>query len=537
MNTGGLAHMSYNNNNNQNYSAGFAPNNGFASRSKGGNSKRLSVALPPKVDSISENQAPTPRTTSRSHLLAGLRTAPRNNANPPASAPHNQTRHQSPSGNQWANAGYDSYQQGVPQVAMAGYGMNQYSMQAGQQTYALPEQVLAPPELYDDGEEMDPNMLEQLQITGLYLAQRQQQLQQQLANITAAANQFQGLNMGLYQQHMSMNNLQQQIADPVEVPGQPGLFVVQNPLTGEFQYVQTQAQHAPQRNQSPLGRSQTMHNLSNPGMYDASSRPIFRAEISPPPTDKPTPATSRSITPPTKSKSPQAALEHVEPLPPPSANAFRRGHHKKLSSLSISNGAPVSDGPKTSSAAIFGSNRVFIPPTPMTGTFGPGAARAGAHPVRQPRGPPNLEELVALPTANHEGSKNFAARRRRAALNNLVRAGSVRRGASNPLSFASPTSESDMSLAASEEDEPGLYRKQSPIGSERSTKRGSQSSVDGSQNGSAVQTPMTENGDAFDMSSFVKQLPVHMQQGIAQGGERRKLLGLAGRAEKRKSVY
>ncbi|PSK36005.1 hypothetical protein B9Z65_5820 [Elsinoe australis] len=531
MDTGGLAHMSYQ----QQYNAGgFAPNNGFSSRSKGGNSKRLSVALPPKVDSISENQAPTPRTTSRSHLLAGLRTAPRNNNNnnPPASAPYSQSRHQlHGNNNQWANAGYDSYQQGVPQTAM-GYGMNQYAMQAGQQTYALPEQVLAPPEFADEeDEEMDPNVLEQLQLTGMFLAQRQQQLQQQLASITAAANQFQGLNMGMYQQHMSMNNLQQQLAEPIEVPGQPGLFVVQNPLTGEFQYVQLpqQQQQAQQRNPSPLGRSQTMHNLSTP---------VFRAEISPPPADKPTPVSSRSITPPTKSKSPQTTLEHVEPLPPPSANAFRRGHHKKLSSLSLANGNSVSEGPKTSSAATFGSSRVFIPPTPMTGTFGPGAARAGEHPVRQPRGPPNLEELTALPTANHEGSKNFAARRRRRALNNLVRAGSVRRGASNPLSSTSPTSESGMSLTASEEDEPGLYRKQSPIGSERSTKRGSQSSVDGSQSGSAVQTPMTENGDAFDMTSFVKQLPVHMQQGIAgQNGERKRLMNLANRAEKRKSVF
>ena len=40
-----------------------------------------------------------------------------------------------------------------------------------------------------------------------------------------------------------------------------------------------------------------------------------------------------------------------------------------------------------------------------------------------------------------------------------VRASSVRRGASNPLSQTSPTSDSGMSLTTSEEDEPGLYRK------------------------------------------------------------------------------
>lgn len=510
---------------------GFVPTNGFASRPRAGNPKRLSVALPPKVNSITEGQidVQTPRTTSRSHLLAGLRTAPKHQ-NPPASAPYSQTRHNfasAPNTSQWATADYDSYNRGMPHSAVgAGFGVNQYAMQAGQQTYALPEQVLAPPSFVDDADDMDPNVLEQLQMTGMFLAQRQQQLQQQLANITAAANQFQNLDIAGYQQHMSMASLTQQVQDPIPVPGQPGIFIVQNPLTGQFQYIQANAGQTQQRPMQ-LGRAQTMHNLPTASFVDPS-RPIFRAEISPPPGEKP--VLARSNSPPSKSRTPQSSLEHVEPLPPPSANAFRRGHQKKPS-LSLSNGAQVADGPKTASAATFGSSRIFMPPTPMTGTFGPGAARAGEHPIRQPRGPPPLEELAALPTANHEGSKNFAARRRRRALN-LVRASSVRRGASNPLSSASPTSESGMSLAASEEDEPGFYRKQSPIGSERSAKRGSQSSVDGSINGSAVQTPATEDTNLFDMSNFIKQLPAHVQQ----GQERRKMmLGVLSAAEKRKS--
>ena len=73
--------------------------------------------------------------------------------------------------------------------------------------------------------------------------------------------------------------------------------------------------------------------------------------------------------------------------------------------------------------------------TPMTGTFGPGQARAGDHPIRQPRGPPSLEELVAKPTSNHEGSKNFVTRQRRRAVNNLVKAGLERRGASRGSNF------------------------------------------------------------------------------------------------------
>lgn len=162
----------------------------------------------------------------------------------------------------------------------------------------------------------------------------------------------------------------------------------------------------------------------------------------------------------------------------------------------------------------------------MTGTFGPGNARAGEHPTRQPRGPPPLEELVALPTTKHEGSKNFATRQRRAALSNLMRAGSVRRGVSTA---STPTSETD-SLHFSEEDEPGFRRKQSPIGSERSFTRGS--SVDGSATGSAVNTPASEKGNMFD--SFVKQLPGHVQ-----GGQQRKkaMLGVLTAAEKRRSMF
>ncbi|OCK86128.1 hypothetical protein K432DRAFT_399580 [Lepidopterella palustris CBS 459.81] len=46
------------------------------------------------------------------------------------------------------------------------------------------------------------------------------------------------------------------------------------------------------------------------------------------------------------------------------------------------------------------------------GTLEPGHARAGEHPIRNPRGPPPIEILRDSPTANHEGSPNFAARAR-----------------------------------------------------------------------------------------------------------------------------
>ena len=65
-----------------------------------------------------------------------------------------------------------------------------------------------------------------------------------------------------------------------------------------------------------------MHNLT--ANTQMSGRPVFRAEISPPPMDKATPVNSRSITPPIK-KAQQSILEHVEPLPPV---GLRRAHDR-----------------------------------------------------------------------------------------------------------------------------------------------------------------------------------------------------------------
>ena len=191
----------------------------------------------------------------------------------------------------------------------------------------------------------------------------------------------------------------------------------------------------------------------------------------------------------------------------------------------------LNDGPKT--AAVNASARAAFPPTPLTGGFGPGAARAGEHPIRQPRNPPNLEELIAAPTAKHEGSKNFATRQRRAALGNLMRAGSVRRAVSGS-SRGSPASEAEMSFQSDD----SFYRKQSPIGYERHVQKGSNGSLEGlGANGSATQTPNSEKsqGDAFDMANFVRQLPSPIQQ----GQERRRLMlgNLMSAAEKRKTIF
>lgn len=531
MDTGGLAQMTYNNNSNNNAfsSSGLnAPASGFGSGSRGSrfNSKRLSVALPPKVGSISENavENPTPR-TSRSHLLAGLRTQPKT-PSVPASAPYHQSQHSVP---QWADNRYAGHQQGIPQTATAaGFDVSQqYAMNAARQMYSLPEQVLAPP-TYDQSEGMDQATLEQLHMTSLFLAQRQQELQQKLAALSVQPQvpQQQQVNYGRgqFSQAQQMPQVQQnmygqqQIQAPIEV--QPGVYLVYNPATQGYTYaVDQNAQQFAQQTMSPPQQTQAP-------VYGHMSNPSF--SISPPPGEK-----TRSFTPPKKAPSPPTTLENVEPLPPPSANAFRRGH-KKASSLAINPAVSAPEGPKTSSAALSGNQRSVFPPTPMTSTFGPGAARAGDHPMRQPRGPPPIEELTSAPTSKHEGSKNFAQRQRRRALDSLLRAGNSRRGASSSPR-GSPVSEGEYNLPISAEPEDFLpsgnsSRKMSPIGSEMKAKRGSQDSADG-YFGLSSASSSDEDGQFKQPST--PATPVGESQ---PRGERQKMmLGVLNAAEKRRS--
>lgn len=536
---GGLAQMTYNSNNGFPNGGLGAPNHGFGNRSRL-NSKRLSVALPPKVNPISENQVdnPTPR-TSRSHLLAGLRTQPKT-PSVPASAPYNQTQHQMQGfgASKWADGGYGGYDQGVPQTATgAGFDLaSQYAMNAARQMYSLPEQVLAPPML---DEEMDPAVLQQMQMTSLYLAQRQQQLQQQLASLSASA---QGLSLNTnmprnpYQQSpMTPQTPQnfygnQQIQSPVEV--QPGVYLVYNPAIQGYSYVLD-----PQMQQQ-LNSMSPVHQSNSSGQWGSQNiQPPTPTVSVTPPSEISNPMNVRSYSPPKQTPSPPVDLDTVEPLPPPSSNAFRRGHsHKKSASLTIN---PYADGagsgPKTSSNATFGSQRTVIPAGPMTGTFGPGAARAGEHPIRQPRGPPPLEELTALPTSKHEGSKNFATRQRRRALDSLVRAGTSRRGVSRS-SGGSPVSEREYNFSISEEGEDDFSttstgsRKMSPIGSEMKEKRGSQGS-DGGYFG-------LSSASSSEGEDLYKQPPTPATPLSGMRGESKKMmLGVLNAAEKRRNVF
>jgi len=445
MDAGGLAQMTYNNFQPQ---GGIGmPTSSFGSRGKGAALKRLSLASPPKVASIAEDSVATPR-TSRSHLLAGLRTAPKTptSAQPPASAPYSQRQHNVGGNN--TNRYNRQSMNGVPQTAIGNSftGVNQYNQQP-----MLYDQVLAPPSVQYDDSEMDPNIAAQLLATELYLAQRQQQLQQQLLTLTAQQFGNMNINGGMRQsQHFpstpytpQMNAYGQQFQNTpaIQETGQPGLYLVFNQMTGLYQYVMDPSYQQDEQT-AALNLS---HSPPPPTPGFAHSPPKVDTpvlHVSPPNEVNPSPWGSRSASPPKKSNTPP---QDVVPLPPPSANAFRRGHKKNLSSLAVDAKAQTPDGPRSAFVRPVG-----FPATPMTGTFGPGQARAGEHPIRQPRGPPSIEDLREKPTTKHEGSKNFATRQRRQAVGNLVRAGIGRRttqrtdsGSASPDSENFPSSDND----------------------------------------------------------------------------------------------
>lgn len=431
-----------------NFGAGLGmPTGGLASRRGGQNIKPLSFDSINKQSAQNDNGVPTPR-TARGHLLAGLRTAPKTSTatsfapmSPTTANTHQQfARNTGMGGN--VNGLENTYN--PPKTAFPQYNNQATYNNVPDQQYTV-DQVLAPPELPLDEqahEYMEPQLYEQLVATNMYLAQQQQRLQQQLRSVQAAAQQFQQLNLSnpqlnqqqmmLYQQQQQVRNLQQQLG--IQAAMSQGQQVYYHAATGQYlidssgmglnSYGVDQQFAVQQQQQQQLYQLQMQQNMP-------------RVQVSPPPENQPQAPTYRSNSPPKRYDSPQT---EVTPLPPPSANAFRRGH-KKSSSLapvdsalaaSIGSDGPKSAGPKTAN----------FPLTPATGTYGPGQARAGEHPIRQPRGPPSLEELKAKPTAKHEGSKNFAARTRRSALSNLMRAGNLRRkGTSSSAGSMSPVSE------------------------------------------------------------------------------------------------
>jgi hypothetical protein len=490
---GGLAQMTYQSP--FNGSIGVS-GPGFATRGKGSHIKRLSVAPPAKISTIDETQqantVSTPR-TSRGHLLAGLRTAPKSATVPPANNGPGleSSRYAGPQyGNQVPQSATGTYFPGARNSFHGGYPQ-QPQAQPQQQHYSLPEHVLAPPSLdfVDGAENMDSKLYNELVATNNYLAQQQRALQQQLLSVTAAAHQLSGLNLntgfvnsvgqGQYQSPISSpmglyNQQLQQGLQPVvqPVPGSPGVFAVYNPMTGQSSYVfDNSAQQA--QDVAPVRRTSSVSpHPSNPGYQRPAPESAF-SQIE-----------TRSKTPPKSTPSPQ---QEVEPLPPPSANAFRRGHRKNMSSANIK-----TTGEWTKSSAA----RPGFPQTPLTATFGPGHGRAGEHPTRQPRGPPLLQELEEKPTSKHEGSKNFATRQRRRAVHDLVRAGRERRsdggrqygsgsgtpGSENEFNFSVSSDESALAGSGSLSSKPSLGSLRAAangaIGSEIKEKSRERSSVD-----------------------------------------------------------
>ncbi|KAI8630030.1 hypothetical protein F5Y19DRAFT_68883 [Xylariaceae sp. FL1651] len=449
MHTGGLAQMSHNGFTSQ---TGLGmPSGGLASRRGGQNIKPLSFdAIKSSTDAL-DNGAPTPR-TSRGHLLAGLRTAPKSATVTTFASAGMSSQISGRNGTAESVYGGSNQMYNAPKTSLPRIGTQQqggYNMTGapvtgmGQQHYTA-DQILAPPEFHLDEQvqdQMDPNLYAQLVTANMYLAQQKQRLQQQLLSVQAAAQQFQGLALNgqqalqqqlalqsLYQQQQQLQAMQQSIN--TSIPVQQNLITMYDPNT-QITYLVD-----PSTGQMQPGFYENQPSTPQGAYFQQPNSATPRVQVSPPLMENNAP-THRTTSPPKKTE----MTAEPTPLPPPSANAFRRGHKKSSSLANVNKGLnlsaeepPKSAGPKTAS----------FPLSPLpNGGYGPGQARAGEHPIRQPRGPPAIDELRAKPTAKHEGSKNFAARTRRSAVHNLVKAGLVRRkGTGSSCGSISPVSES-----------------------------------------------------------------------------------------------
>ncbi|KAJ6157622.1 hypothetical protein N7470_005214 [Penicillium chermesinum] len=433
LDAGGLAQMTYNN----------SFNNGSSSLwlclpGKGSHIKRLSV--PPQVATIDESQpsVSTPR-TSRSHLLAGLRTAPRS-----ATIPSQQQRSAMEGGRFPVPTGSDRVPQtatgaGFPQHTFASnQGMNPRHRNQTQNRpmYTMPEQVLAPPLLdMGNGDVMDENLYAELMSTN--------SLSRGTAATPATAiDECYRCCAAIPRTHLGSKSSSSAVAASATAAGRLALhgqcWIL--PATAPagcsagcaacsrptWLVLRVQSSYRPAElchgSQFPAQEDKPFYSERHMATHQV---PQFRAEISPPADSAPLSMhfPQRSVSPPSGTPSPPAEA----------TGAFRRNHRKNGSfNPTLKTGidtikANVGAGPRS---AVF-------PPTPATGTFGPGQARAGEHPARQPRNPPSLEDLLAKPTSKHEGSKNFATRQRRRAVHNLVRAGIERRADSRSNGYNS----------------------------------------------------------------------------------------------------
>lgn len=476
-----------------NQAPGMGMPSGLASRRGGAqNIKPLSFDALKSASGV-DNGLPTPR-TARSHLLAGLRTAPKSAtvssfstlpSSPTTAAPQGRNRNSMIGGGGGLYDATNLYNN-PPKTSLPRFASQQPQLQPQAQAYNpmmgfaqqyTTDQVLAPPQInLDDAARegtIDPALHAQLLYTNAYLTEQQQRLQQQLRALQEAAQQFQNMNLNgqsqMMQQQMYPSVYQQQLQNTQAMmaptaPHQANMYGVYNPAASQqslYMDQTTQSQlnaqltaqlnaqlHAQlnaqiQANQAQLvsayaALQQQQQQAQQAQQQQAQQAAIGtpRVQVSPPPASANNNRPGfRVPTPPRCFDSPSESASNLT-----QQNAARRPGHKKTPSggktqlmISVNDEPLKSAAPKT---AVF-------PLTSMTSSYGPGQARAGEHPIRQPRNPPSLDELRSKPTAKHEGSKNFVARTRRSAVHNLVRAGLERRkeARSSGSGSTSPTSE------------------------------------------------------------------------------------------------
>jgi len=416
---------------------------GYASRGKASNIRRISVqaAQNLSVADVDNAALPTPRSSSRAQLLSGLRTAPKTPTvfSPTVQEPpmissmngmdntryNNQYRANSlPQNKAPRTVGYPGQRNSMSQQPTQSFQTRISSQQ--QQPLSIATQQLYQNNMnsqsagisdYDNDAKVYANLLAQ----NIYLAQQQQLLEQQLRNVHQAQQlqqvqqQFQQVNLqspinSSFQNSPISSNVYGQATNNVQGAGYYSMY---NPLTGQYNYYLAQPQQS---------FVQPAQNIKVEEPYVEEPKPVQRCSPSPPKVND--------------------LKSEKTPTPPP----FRRGHKKSTSvAVNVNAGDVASEAQKTSLP------RTPLPSTPMQSTFG----GKGDHPTRQPRGPPNFEEIAAKPTTKHEGSKNFAARQRRRAISKLVHAGLERRGARSTGSNGgsmTPVSENEVSLSFEDSD-------------------------------------------------------------------------------------
>ncbi|KAK6329659.1 hypothetical protein TWF696_003533 [Orbilia brochopaga] len=415
--------------------------NGFASRSMADSRRNIAIPSLPTISTSLYDESkthmlsplPSSRGSSRAQLLAGLRTAPKT----PLGTEHAHIL----DGNL-----HDDASQATPVDLNSPYKNQRMFSQTGVRGLAshgnmpanmarpllLQEQLqdltiggfAAPPTppastalSYQTDGDYEAKLYADLLARNISLAQQQQLLQQMI--VSQQAQQLQKANP---QAH-------------VQTSGVPSYSA---PMMSPTVYSPSAARHQPSHHYTPPNNQHfylSQQSRNTQGMHQGTpvsdqtpiATPASGSQVSlssSPTTESParTPSSRSSPSPTRGALNGERPHMQKTPSPPPvSLSKFRRGHKKciSLSGCNNMNPAITDSGPKTSLPRF--SN---VPSTPLNSTFG----GRGDHPIRQPRGPPALEEIVSKPSSKHEGSKNFSSRQRRRALTKLVNAGMERRG-------------------------------------------------------------------------------------------------------------